>query len=266
MEDNKWMIVKKEKITTKVKNYLKNIFSKILNTQSKKKKNKIKQEVVYEENIVMPKEPKQVPVKNKELTIEVETKKRPKQLVIEYEKRNTPKKKQIVVEYEKRQKKAQPPKPTPQPKRVQSQQSTPQPKKIQPQQPTPQQRKDIQIEVKKVEKRVIEPKKVEVQPKVKKEKVVETTALKPVKAKKERKPFNIFQLFKDKEKKKRKEILNRLRENKVEEYVTISTKTKLSKGSIAVDDVDANELDPLIDLYRDSNNKLRNRIRESQMR
>ena len=52
----------------------------------------------------------------------------------------------------------------------------------------------------------------------------------------------------------------------MEEYVTISTKTKLSKGSIAVDDVDAIELDPLIDLYRDSNNKLRNRIRESQMR
>ena len=64
--------------------------------------------------------------------------------------------------------------------------------------------------------------------------------------------------------KKRKEILNRIRENKVDDYETISTKTKLSKGSIAVDDVDANELDPLIDLYRDSNKKLRNRIKESQ--
>ena len=58
--------------------------------------------------------------------------------------------------------------------------------------------------------------------------------------------------------------MNRVRENKVDQYETISTKTKLSKGSIAVDDVDANELDPLIDLYRDSNKKLLNRIRASQ--
>ena len=93
----------------------------------------------------------------------------------------------------------------------------------------------------------------------------EELALKPVKPKKEKKPFNIFQFFKDKDRKKRKEILNRVMENKVDDYETISTKTKLSKGSIAVDDVDANELDPLIDLYRDSNKKLRNRIKESQL-
>ena len=60
-------------------------------------------------------------------------------------------------------------------------------------------------------------------------------------------------------------IKDNLRKNKVDDYETISTKTKLSKGSIVVDDVDANELDPLIDLYRDSNKKLRNRIRESQL-
>ena len=92
----------------------------------------------------------------------------------------------------------------------------------------------------------------------------EELGLRPVKPKKEKKPFNIFQLFKDKERKKRKEILNKLRENKMDDYQTISTKTKLSKGSIAVEDVDANELDPLINLYRDSNSKLRNRIYESQ--
>ena len=95
-------------------------------------------------------------------------------------------------------------------------------------------------------------------------KVVTELALKPTKVKKEKKIFNIFQLFKEKERKKRKEILNRVRENKMDDYETISTKTKLSRGSIAVEDVDANELDPLIDLYRDSNKKLRNRIRESQ--
>lgn len=91
-------------------------------------------------------------------------------------------------------------------------------------------------------------------------------SLRPVKAKKEKKSFNIFQLFKDKERKKRKEILNRLRENKVDDYETISTKTKLSRGAIAVEDVDAIELDPLIDLYRDSNKKLRNRINGVQQK
>ena len=41
MDNNKWMIVKKEKMSTKIKNYFKNIFSKILN-QGKKNKNKSK--------------------------------------------------------------------------------------------------------------------------------------------------------------------------------------------------------------------------------
>ena len=115
----------------------------------------------------------------------------------------------------------------------------------------------------KVETRHVETKKVK-EAKVEETKKEPELALKPVKPKKEKKAFNIFQLFKDKERKKRKEILNRVRENKVDQYETISTKTKLSKGSIAVDDVDANELDPLIDLYRDSNKKLLNRIRASQ--
>ena len=196
-----------------------------------------------------------------EITIEVETARRPKQLVIEYEKKGSPKKKQIVVEYEKREKKVQPQKITPQPKKaIQIEVKPNQVKKVEPI------KQEKRAPIEQIETKRPEIKKVEIPPKAKKEKVIETTALRPVKVKKEKKPFNIFQLFKDKEKKKRKEILNRLRENKVEEYVTISTKTKLSKGSIAVDDVDAIELDPLIDLYRDSNNKLRNRIRESQMR
>ena len=123
----------------------------------------------------------------------------------------------------------------------------------------------IEMAKKEVAKRVEQAKKEIIKEKVKEEPKAVEMALKPVKERKEKKIFNIFQLFKDKERKKRKEILNRLNENKKEDYETISTKTKLSKGSIAVDDVDANELDPLIHLYRDSNTKLRNRIKQSQM-
>ena len=272
MEDNKWMIVRKEKISTKIKNYFKNIFSKMLNNQNKKKS---------KSKGLWPKKHENVQVENKinkEITIEVApTKKKPKEIVIEYE--NKPKKKQIVVEYEKKK---------PQQKREQKNVDVNSRDKIQ------QEKKSIQIEVKhypknieKKQNQTREVKKIEnsrakvEQPKsraetkhvetkkVKEAKVEEAKkepelALKPVKPKKEKKAFNIFQLFKEKERKKRKEILNRVRENKVDQYETISTKTKLSKGSIAVDDVDANELDPLIDLYRDSNKKLLNRIRASQ--
>ena len=76
---------------------------------------------------------------------------------------------------------------------------------------------------------------------------------------------NIFsKMFNNTKKSKKKEKIEKIRENKTNNYEPISTKTKLSKGSIDVKDVDVNELDPLINLYRDSNKKLRNKIRESQ--
>ena len=294
MEDNKWMIVRKEKMSTKIKNYFKNIFSKMLN-QGKKKKSKglwpKKQETKKQEPEKIVKEKEVQPINkntsienkkhnieqekevkvNKEITIEVApTKRRPKEIVIEYE--NKPKKKQIVVEYEKK-KKTQPKKENIekniQPKQEVKQQSN----KPNVEKKVEKQRKTVTEQVPKKEINPQDTKIKEIRPKEIRTKEIKTTevkpkepelALKPVKQKKERKSFNIFQLFKDKERKKRKEILNRLRENKVDEYETISTKTKLSKGSIAVDDVDANELDPLIDLYRDSNNKILNRIKASQ--
>ena len=76
--------------------------------------------------------------------------------------------------------------------------------------------------------------------------------------------INIFaKLFKGKEKRKKKDGTgSKLKESKRDNFETISTKSKLSKGSIAIDDVDADELDPLINLYRDSNNKLRKRLQE----
>lgn len=281
MENNNWMIVRKEKLSTKIKNYFKNIFSKMLNQNKKKKKNKgmwqrreepvqvakqepivkTPREVVHEPEKEMPK------VQNKQITIEVTpTKRKPKEIVIEYENKKKPKSKQIVVEYEnkKKQNQAHQIKMEKQPTKQNKE------RKIEKQQPIK------QVKENKVQKQSASIQEVKAEP-VKKSKIkLETKeikleqpelALKPVKVKpkKEKKPFNIFQLFKDKERKKRKEILNRIRENKVDDYETISTKTKLSKGSIVVDDVDANELDPLIDLYRDSNKKLRNRIRESQL-
>ena len=282
MENNNWMIVRKEKLSTKIKNYFKNIFSKMLIQNKKKKKNKgmwpkreepvqvVNQEPIRE----MPRErvhkvEKEIPkVQNKQITIEVTpTKRKPKEIVIEYENKKKPKSKQIVVEYENKKKQNQ----THQIK-VEKQQTTKQnsERKIE------KTRLIKQVKETKVGKQSAPIQEVKAEP-VKKSKIkLETKeikleqpelALKPVKVKpkKEKKPFNIFQLFKDKERKKRKEILNRIRENKVDDYETISTKTKLSKGSIVVDDVDANELDPLIDLYRDSNKKLRNRIRESQL-
>lgn len=296
MENNNWMIVRKEKLSTKIKNYFKNIFSKMLNQNKKKKKNKgiwpkreepvqvVNQEPIRE----MPRErvhkvEKEMPkVQNKQITIEVTpTKRKPKEIVIEYENKKKPKSKQIVVEYANKKKqnqahqiKTEKQQPTKQiyEKQTERQQSIKQNKerKIEKQQPIK------QVKENKVQKQSVPIQEVKAEP-VKKSKIkLETKeikleqpelALKPVKVKpkKEKKPFNIFQLFKDKERKKRKEILNRIRENKVDDYETISTKTKLSKGSIVVDDIDANELDPLIDLYRDSNKKLRNRIRESQL-
>lgn len=288
MEENKWMIVKKEKITTKIKNYFKNIFSKMLNNSKKKANTErtVKQEnvYIYQEKEIHRNNIQEAPKKtNKEITIElVEKKRRPKEITIEYE---ANKKKQIVVEYEQKTKKDK------QQQRVPSNNIEKQ-----------QNRKVIQVEVnrrnskpqlqqenkkregnrtqktfEKRENRInfnsIKSKKIEEEnshniiknKKIKLEQeITQELSLKPVKVKKEKKPFNIFQLFKDKERKKRKEILNRLRENKADDYETISTKTKLSKGTIAVEDVDANELDPLIDLYRDSNKKLRNRIISSQ--
>ena len=288
MENNNWMIVRKEKLSTKIKNYFKNIFSKMLNQNKKKKKNKgmwpkreepvqvakqepivkTPREIVHEPEKEMPK------VQNKQITIEVTpTKRKPKEIVIEYENKKKPKSKQIVVEYENKKKQnesqvhqqhkieKQPTKQNHE-KQTERQQSIKQNKerKIEKQQPIK------QVKENKVQKQSAPIQEVKAEP-VKKSKIkLETKeikleqpelALKPVKVKpkKEKKPFNIFQLFKDKERKKRKEILNRIRENKVDDYETISTKTKLSKGSIVVDDVDANELDPLIDLYRDSNKK-----------
>lgn len=258
MEDNKWMIVKKEKISTKIKNYFKNVFSKILNTQNKKKTKtakKQKQEVIIEEKI----QPISSNIKkDKDIIIEFEKQRKPKEIVIEYEKKN--RKKQIVVEYENKKSKQKP---------VQIEvQSKPKEKKtiqVEMQNKTKTNNKEIYENTKKYEPKTDKKVNVKQEPKIYREEKVQELALKPVRAKKEKKGFNIFQLFKDKERKKRKEILNRIRENKIDDYETISTKTKLSKGSIAVDDVDANELDPLIDLYRDSNKKLRNRIRESQI-
>ncbi len=287
MEDNKWMIVKKEKISTKIKNYFKNIFSKILNGSNKNKKNKSKglwpknkekganRELREQETIreIPQKEYVPQPRNNKEITIEVAPNKRkPKELVIEYENNNKMKKKQIVVEYQKNERNRNTFKPQQQvhenalKQNMQYQTNTEKTQFIKreaKQEVKPQIQKEVKVEVPKAIRSQIrdEQKRETIKQEVKREEKVEL-ALKPVKAKKERKPFNIFQFFKDKERKKRKEILNRLRENKVDDYETISTKTKLSKGSIAVDDVDANELDPLINLYRDSNTKLRNRIRE----
>lgn len=308
MEDNKWMIVKREKMSTKIKNYFKNIFSKILNNQNKKKRNKTKglwpnkheekvAQVEHVEHNKLIKTVEQVKVHNpikateqvkssnsikttecvktnnsvktarpsKEITIEVtQNKRKPKEIVIEYENKTKPKKKQIVVEYEKRNKKVQNPQKTVEIKKekaIETKKEDEKKTKIQ------LETKQINIEVKPIAKKQIKENKTKIQLEPKHKKIEEPQlALKPVKTKKEKKPLNIniFQLFKDKERKKRKEILNRIRENKVDDYETISTKTKLSKGSIAVDDVDANELDPLIDLYRDSNKKLRNRIKESQ--
>lgn len=279
MENNKWMIVKKEKLSTKIKNYFKNIFSKMLNNQNKKKKNKTKglwprkQEEVHNKPKEKVIQVEQVKTNNsiktarpsKEITIEITPNKRkPKEIVIEYENKSKPKKKEIVVEYEKRNKRVQNPQKTVEIKKEKAPETKKEPEK---KQKIQLETKQINIEVKTPVKKQEKENKTKIQLEPKQKKIEEPQlALKPVKPKKEKKPLNIniFQLFKDKERKKRKEILNRIRENKVDDYETISTKTKLSKGSIAVDDVDANELDPLIDLYRDSNKKLRNRIRESQ--
>ncbi len=303
MEENKWMIVKKEKITHKIKNYLKNMFSKIISNSKKIKENIQKYE--KPENPIPAKRdrtsdrkkynPKEV---DRGITIEyVGTKKKPKELTIEYEAKSQ-KKKPIVVEYE--QKNKQKSKNNIQSQRQYQEDRTRDKKVIQVEvQPTrrpektnkrkpefayqelrrePETQKEYQpyngqqkMTYKQSNNRRVVKKKpiiqqgpiVNVEP-AKQSSAKEELGLRPVKPKKEKKPFNIFQLFKDKERKKRKEILNKLRENKMDDYQTISTKTKLSKGSIAVEDVDANELDPLINLYRDSNSKLRNRIYESQ--
>ena len=272
------MIVKKEKITSKIKNYFKNIFSKILNNSKKKKANVHKHEPI--KRIIPNKEKMESvinePLKrdNREITIEyIGKKKKPKEITIEYEARNNKKRKPIVVEYEQRNKKRPPAKIEDKKNKqvieieVKQNKKPVETKKEQHKtQPYNGQQKMIyknsnnQRVVKR--KTATRPEQVTETKKVVYEK--EELALRPVKQKKEKKPFNIFQIFKDKERKKRKEILNKLKENKMDDYETISTKTKLSKGSIAVEDVDANELDPLIDLYRDSNNKLRNRIIESQ--
>lgn len=272
------MIVKKEKITSKIKNYFKNIFSKILNNSKKKKANVHKHEPI--KSIIPNKEKMESvinePLKrdNREITIEyIGKKKKPKEITIEYEARNNKKRKPIVVEYEQRNKKRPPAKIEDKKNKqvieieVKQNKKPVETKKEQHKtQPYNGQQKMIyknsnnQRVVKR--KTATRPEQVTETKKVVYEK--EELALRPVKQKKEKKPFNIFQIFKDKERKKRKEILNKLKENKMDDYETISTKTKLSKGSIAVEDVDANELDPLIDLYRDSNNKLRNRIIESQ--
>ena len=122
MENNNWMIVRKEKLSTKIKNYFKNIFSKVLNQNKKKKKNRgiwpkreepvqvVNQEPIRE----MPRErvhkvEKEMPkVQNKQITIEVTpTKRKPKEIVIEYENKKKPKSKQIVVEYENKKKQNQ---------------------------------------------------------------------------------------------------------------------------------------------------------------
>lgn len=330
MEENKWMIVKKEKITHKIKNYLKNMFSKIISNSKKIKENIQKYE--KPENPINTNKNRMSETKkevDRGITIEyVGAKKRPKELTIEYETKNK-KKKPIVVEYEQRNK--QKPKSTMQSQkqykddrirgknviqievqpvrknegRTERISEKRQPQRTERQQPKKQGRQDRRPEKRNERKpeyvqqrnkrepeapkeyqpyngqqkmtykqsnnrRVVKKKPIiqqemimNVEP-VRKNPAKEELGLRPVKPKKEKKPFNIFQLFKDKERKKRKEILNKLRENKMDDYQTISTKTKLSKGSIAVEDVDANELDPLINLYRDSNSKLRNRIYESQ--
>lgn len=331
LEENKWMIVKKEKITHKIKNYLKNMFSKIISNSKKIKENIQKYE--KPENPIPAKRdrtsdrkkynPKEV---DRGITIEyVGTKKKPKELIIEYEAKSQ-KKKPIVVEYEQKNKQKSKNniqsqrqyqedrtrdkkviqvevQPTRRPenrsemvqerrrekqqntKRTENQQRRPEkPNKRKPEfayqelRREPETQKEYQpyngqqkMTYKQSNNRRVVKKKpiiqqgpiVNVEP-AKQSSAKEELGLRPVKPKKEKKPFNIFQLFKDKERKKRKEILNKLRENKMDDYQTISTKTKLSKGSIAVEDVDANELDPLINLYRDSNSKLRNRIYESQ--
>lgn len=282
LDNNKWMIVKKEKMSTKIKNYFKNIFSKILN-QGKKNKNKskgiwpkkqqepvninhnneIKEKTKRTEHIQQKQVFEQPAKTKKEITIEVAPNKRkPREIVIEYENKNKPKKKEIVVEYEHKNKKVQNVKPKPTEANVNSKNQVKKEIKVD-QQPVKQNK--IQLETKPIKVEVKQKNTIKKQTKEQRKEEPQL-ALKPVKPKKEKKPINIniFQLFKDKERKKRKEILNRIRENKVDDYETISTKAKLSKGSIAVDDVDANELDPLIDLYRDSNTKLRNRIKESQ--
>ena len=112
MENNNWMIVRKEKLSTKIKNYFKNIFSKMLNQNKKKKKSRgmwqkreehvqvVKQEPIikntcettYQVDKEMPK------LQNKQITIEVTpTKKKTKQIVIEYESNRKPKSNKIVV-------------------------------------------------------------------------------------------------------------------------------------------------------------------------
>lgn len=316
------MIVRKEKVSTKIKNYFKNIFSKMLNNAKKNKKkkgNNLRKEYVVEprkvesqptEHIISQRKnsefiEKTKSNKSKEITVEfVGNKRKPKEITIEYENKTPKKKKEIVVEYENRKRANAIPKEN---SNIQAKKNSTTPKhqpinnkqvnrnnnnqkkdfsnkaknnQVKPKNHldnvkkeqiyetsnTKNHNKEEKIQTKKdgieVKKPIIE--KVEAKPEIKEKKVVTELALKPTKIKKEKKIFNIFQLFKEKERKKRKEILNRVRENKMDDYETISTKTKLSRGSIAVEDVDANELDPLIDLYRDSNKKLRNRIRESQ--
>ena len=306
--EDKWMIVKKEKMSTKIKNYFKNIFSKMFNNtkkNKKKKENNVKREYVPEARKIES-QPKEFVVENKrndnstekvlkggnkEITVEfVGNKRKPKEITIEYENKGPKKKKELVVEYESKKrtnfvsqeaknnvkvnnnstnKARQNNECNNKNKKVQKNDFAKVPNnKNQKNDNIKRQNEAKNVQVKK-EKNIAEVKKTIVEnirpePKVQEKKVVTELALKPTKIKKEKKIFNIFQLFKEKERKKRKEILNRVRENKMDDYETISTKTKLSRGSIAVEDVDANELDPLIDLYRDSNKKLRNRIRESQ--
>lgn len=297
------MIVKKEKMSTKIKNYFKNIFSKMLNNtkkNKKKKENNNRKEYIPEvinrevQSINFATENKKnnnftektYQNRSKEITVEfVENKRKPKEITIEYENKIPKKKKEIVVEYENRKRANAIPKEaniTTAKKNMVTQKSQPtnnkqldknnvkerkefsnkiKDNKVQPKiQSNVQNKREKTVKDIKTRKEEIIKSKTE----VKEKKAVTELALKPTKIKKEKKIFNIFQLFKEKERKKRKEILNRVRENKMDDYETISTKTKLSRGSIAVEDVDANELDPLIDLYRDSNKKLRNRIRESQ--
>lgn len=57
-------------------------------------------------------------------------------------------------------------------------------------------------------------------------------------------------------------IKNKKKKQEKEYNKTISTKDKLSKGSITIQDVEANQLDPLIDLYRDGNKKIRSKMNQ----
>ena len=112
--EDKWMIVKKEKMSTKIKNYFKNIFSKMFNNtkkNKKKKENHVKREYVPEARKIES-QPKEFVVENKrndnstekvlkggnkEITVEfVGNKRKPKEITIEYENKGPKKKKELV--------------------------------------------------------------------------------------------------------------------------------------------------------------------------